>query len=96
VGVAASGGAHESVFLFLTSSILTLPSLSDLADLRAKFEPHGAVTAVRFAPRGVAFVALDGEGAVDAAIAALDGAAWGGRTMLVERARTVLEPRAAG
>ena len=68
-----------------------IPPSAREPEVRSKFGDFGAVTAVRFAPRGVAFVALDAEAAVDAAVAALDGSPWGDRTMLVERARTVLE-----
>ena len=63
------------------------------SQLRALFEPHGAVQSARLAmdrdtgkPRGFGFVEMDDTGA-NAAIAALNGTSAGGRSLKVNEAK---------
>ncbi len=82
-----------------TLYIGNLPFETTEDDLRQLLESHGAVESVKLItdrhtgrPRGFGFVDMDSSGA-DAAISALDGHDFGGRTIRVSEAR---ERRPAG
>ncbi len=82
-----------------TLYIGNLPFDTTEDDLRQLLESHGAVESVKLItdrhtgrPRGFGFVDMDSSGA-DAAISALDGHDFGGRTIRVSEAR---ERRPAG
>jgi cold-inducible RNA-binding protein len=71
-----------------------LPHSTTEADLRAKFEVHGAVEKVSIVtdrntgqPRGFAFVEMTNASQADKAIAALNGTDLGGRTLMINEAR---------
>jgi RNA recognition motif-containing protein len=71
-----------------------IPHSTTEAELRALFEPHGAVERVSVVTdrdtgrsRGFAFVEMTDAGAADKAVAALDGSDLGGRPMKVNEAR---------
>jgi RNA recognition motif-containing protein len=71
-----------------------IPHSTTEVELRALFEPHGAVERVSVVTdrdtgrsRGFAFVEMADAGAADKAIAALDGSDLGGRPMKVNEAR---------
>jgi len=71
-----------------------IPHSTTEAELRALFEPHGAVERVSVVTdrdtgrsRGFAFVEVTDAGAADKAVAALDGSDLGGRPMKVNEAR---------
>ena len=64
------------------------------AELQAAFESHGRVESVNVItdretgrPRGFAFVEMDDASAADAAIRALDGSDFGGRSLKVNEAK---------
>ncbi|HEX4310927.1 MAG TPA: RNA-binding protein [Acidobacteriaceae bacterium] len=64
------------------------------ADVRQWFEPHGAVESASLATdrdsgqsRGFAFVEMTNDNEAEAAIAALNGAEFGGRALVVNEAR---------
>src|ERR1700744_3320865 len=64
------------------------------SDLRALFEPFGAITRIRVVndretgqPRGFAFVEMANDDEAAKAIAALDGKDFGGRNLKVNEAR---------
>lgn len=66
------------------------------ADIRARLAAHGEVVEVRLArdgrsgrSKGFGFVAMSSAGDVERAVAAENGADWGGRPVKVERARSV-------
>jgi RNA recognition motif-containing protein len=65
------------------------------ADISRKFEAYGKVVEVRLArensgrSRGFGFVALSSVEEVDRAVAAENGTDWDGRTVKVERAKSV-------
>ncbi|MDA8164054.1 MAG: RNA-binding protein [Desulfobacteraceae bacterium] len=70
-----------------------LPFSSSEADIRDLFSRHGVVYSVKMIhdretgrPRGYGFVAMD-ESAAQAAIQALDGQIFGGRSLRVNEAR---------
>jgi len=70
-----------------------LPFSASEDDVRALFAPHGTVRKVRLVtdrfsgePRGFGFVELDGD-EVQAAIEALNGAEFGGRSLRVDVAK---------
>ncbi|HEY8120404.1 MAG TPA: RNA-binding protein [Myxococcota bacterium] len=71
-----------------------IPFTTTDADLRAMFEPHGAVTSVKVITdretgrsRGFAFVEMDDATAAANAIRALDGSQMGGRSLRVNEAQ---------
>jgi len=71
-----------------------IPHSTTEAELRALFEPHGAVERVSVVTdretgrsRGFAFIEMTDAGAADKAVAALDGSDLGGRPMKVNEAR---------
>jgi RNA recognition motif-containing protein len=71
-----------------------IPHSTTEAELRALFEPHGAVERVSVVTdretgrsRGFAFVEMTDPGAADKAVTALDGSDLGGRPMKVNEAR---------
>jgi RNA recognition motif-containing protein len=71
-----------------------IPHSTTEAELRALFEPHGAVERVSVVTdrdtgrsRGFAFVEMTDAGAADKAVAALNGSDLGGRPMKVNEAR---------
>jgi RNA recognition motif-containing protein len=71
-----------------------LPHSTTEADLRASFEAHGAVDKVSIVTdketgrsRGFGFVEMTDSAEADKAIAALNGAELGGRTLTVNEAR---------
>jgi len=71
-----------------------IPHSTTEVELRALFEPHGAVERVSVVTdretgrsRGFAFVEMTDAGAADKAVAALDGSDLGGRPMKVNEAR---------
>jgi RNA recognition motif-containing protein len=71
-----------------------IPHSTTEAELRALFEPHGAVERESVVTdrdtgrsRGFAFVEMTDAGAADKAVAALDGSDLGGRPMKVNEAR---------
>ena len=71
-----------------------IPHSTTEAELRALFEPHGAVERVSVVTdretgrsRGFAFVEMTDAGAADKAVVALDGSDLGGRPMKVNEAR---------
>jgi cold-inducible RNA-binding protein len=64
------------------------------ADVRQWFEPHGSVESASLATdrdsgqsRGFAFVEMTNDNEAEAAIAALNGAEFGGRALVVNEAR---------
>ncbi len=70
-----------------------LPFNSTEDDIRELFAPHGEVQSVKLItdretgrPRGFGFVEMEGDAAT-AAISALDGGDYGGRTLRVNEAR---------
>jgi RNA recognition motif-containing protein len=71
-----------------------LPFSVTEADLQAAFESHGSVESVNVItdretgrPRGFAFVEMEDASAADAAIRALDGSDFGGRSLKVNEAK---------
>ena len=71
-----------------------IPHSTTEAELRALFEPHGAVDQVSIVTerdtgrsRGFAFVEMADSGEAEKAIAALNGAELGGRSLNVNEAR---------
>jgi cold-inducible RNA-binding protein len=81
-----------------------LPHSTTEADLRSTFEAHGNVERVSIVTdrdtgraRGFAFVEMTNPSEADKAIAALNGAALGGRTLTVNEARPKADrPRGGG
>ena len=76
-----------------------LPFRMDDSDLRALFEPFGAVDSASVVtdrdtgrPRGFAFITMADDGEAQAAIDGLDGKELDGRTLKVNQAR----PRTGG
>ena len=81
-----------------------LPFSATESEIRELFEPHGVVHSVSLVedrdtgrPRGFGFVEMDDD-AADAAIASLEGAVMGGRTLNINEARprTDRGPRGGG
>jgi RNA recognition motif-containing protein len=71
-----------------------LPFSSTEAELRAAFERHGDVESVNVItdretgrPRGFGFVEMDDASAAEAAMRALDGSDFGGRSLRVNEAQ---------
>ena len=71
-----------------------LPFSADESQVRALFEPSGGVREVRIVedretgrPRGFAFVEMNSDSEAQAAIKALHGLNFGGRTLTVNEAR---------
>jgi RNA recognition motif-containing protein len=81
-----------------------LPHSTTEADLRATFEPHGAVERVSIVTdrdtgrsRGFAFVEMTNANEADSAIAALNGTDLGGRTLTINEAKPKTDrPRSGG
>jgi RNA recognition motif-containing protein len=81
-----------------------LPHNTTEAELRAFFEPHGAVDKASIVTdretgrsRGFGFVEMTDSDAADKAIAALNGAEMGGRTLTVNEAKPKSDrPRSPG
>jgi RNA recognition motif-containing protein len=81
-----------------------LPHSATEADLRAFFEPHGAVEKVSIVTdrdtgrsRGFAFVEMTNANEADSAIAALNGTEMGGRTLTINEAKPKSDrPRGGG
>lgn len=72
----------------------SLPYRASEQDLETLFSPYGAVTDCQIVTdrftgqaRGFGFVEMEDDGAAEAAIAALNGAEYGGRTLVVNEAR---------
>jgi RNA recognition motif-containing protein len=71
-----------------------LPFTADESQVRALFEPSGGVREVRIVedretgrPRGFAFVEMNSDAEAEAAIKAVHGLNFGGRTLTVNEAR---------
>ena len=71
-----------------------LPFSATEAEIRAAFESHGSVESVNVItdretgrPRGFAFVEMEDASAADAAMRALDGSEFGGRSLKVNESK---------
>lgn len=80
-----------------------LPHSATEADLRAFFEPHGAVDKVSVVTdketgrsRGFGFVEMTDSSEADKAIAALNGTELGGRTLTINEAKPKAGPSRSG
>jgi RNA recognition motif-containing protein len=81
-----------------------LPHSTTETELRALFEPHGAVEKITLVTdrdtgrsRGFGFVEMTNASEADKAIAALNGSELGGRTLTINEARPKSErPRGGG